>query len=107
MEDFEARFEIEDPPSLRRYLDAHPTVARLPTQVLHAVPRYFPDETSFRLRLLPDRDDGNHVDLFAIIRMALPENEALRRLDQFDEGWWLEAAARARGQLTIDVESAS
>jgi hypothetical protein len=57
--------------------------------------------------LLVDRDDWRHVVLFAVIRTALPEDDALRRLDRFDEEWWLKAGARASGQLTIDVESVS
>ncbi len=58
-----------------------------------------------RLQLLADRDDGNHVDLFAIIQTRLPEDEALKLLDKFDEQWWLEAAVQGRGRLTIDVKS--
>ncbi|HEY7032679.1 MAG TPA: hypothetical protein VH482_15155 [Thermomicrobiales bacterium] len=57
--------------------------------------------------MLVDRDDWRHVVLFAVIRTALPEDDALRRLDRFDEEWWLKAGARASGQLTIDVESVS
>jgi hypothetical protein len=101
----EKLFEIGDVPGVRRYLDGQPTLVPLLVEARRAIPRYFPDPTGVRLELLADRDDGDHVDLFAIIRTVLPEDEALRRLDRFDEEWWLEAAVRGNGHLTIDVES--
>ena len=68
-------------------------------------PQYFPEQTRIQLQLLSDREDGNHVDLFTVIQTDLPEDEALRRLDRFDEEWWLEAAVKGRGRLTVDVEA--
>jgi hypothetical protein len=104
---FEMLFEIEDLPAVRHYLDRHPALSPLLVEARQTIPRCFPDPTRVRLELLPDRDDENHVDLFAIIQTTLPGDEALRRLDRFDEEWWLPAAVRAQGLLTIDVESMS
>jgi hypothetical protein len=100
-------FDVKDAPAVRRYLGDRPFLMPLLVEARRTISRYFPDDARTRLQLLPDRDDGDHVDLFAIIGTSLREEDALRRLDRFDEEWWLEAAVRANGQLTIDVESVS
>lgn len=93
----EKLFEIEDTPAVRRYLRERPFLVPLLVEARRAIARYFPDDARTRLQLVPDRDDGDHVDLFAVIRTALPADDALKRLDRFDEEWWLEAAVRASG----------
>jgi hypothetical protein len=100
-------FDIEDAPAVRSYLGANPSLVPLLVEARRTVPRFFPGETRVRLQVLADRDDEDHTDLFAIIQTALPEDDALRCLDRFDEEWWLDAAGRAGGRLTIDVESVS
>lgn len=100
-------FDVDDTPSVRGYLGDHSYLVPLLAEAHARIPRYFPEPLCVRLQLLPDRDDGDHADLFAIINSGLPEDRALQLLDRFDEDWWLEAAVRGRGRLTIDVEAAA
>ena len=37
------------------------------------------------------------------IHTSLPPRDALARLREFDEDWWLDNLSRARGLVTIDV----
>ncbi|HKG24195.1 MAG TPA: hypothetical protein VKB09_01030 [Thermomicrobiales bacterium] len=99
-------FDFEDSLAIGSFLGEHPFLVPLLVEVHQTVPRYFPDRTRVRLQLLTDRDNGDHVDLFAIIETALSEDQALRALDSFDEEWWLGTAVRGNGWLTIDVETA-
>jgi hypothetical protein len=100
-------FDVEDELAVRGYLGECPFLIPLLIEAHQRIPRYFPDQARVRLQLLPDRDDGDRVDLFALIQTGLPEDQSLQMLDRFDEGWWLEAAAQGRGRLTIDVDSVS
>jgi hypothetical protein len=101
------QFDVADELAVRGYLDEHQFLVPLLVEAHQRIPRYFPDQARIRLQLLPDRDDGDHVDLFALIQTGLPEDQALALLDRFDEERWLEATIQRRGRLTIDVESAS
>jgi len=40
-----------------------------------------------------------------IVRTSLSLEAAFRRLDRFDEDWWLDASDAAQGTLTIDIEA--
>jgi hypothetical protein len=98
-------FSMGDAVAVRRHLNRHPALVPLLIEARRAIPRFFPDTTRVRLDLLTDRDGGDHVDLFAIIQTALPEDQALELLDGFEEEWWLKVAAQGCGQLTFDVET--
>jgi hypothetical protein len=100
-------FDVEDELAVRGYLGDHPFLVPLLIEAHQRIPGYFPKQSRVRLQLLPDRDDGDRAELFAIIQTDLPEDQALLLLDRFDEGWWLETAVQGRGRLTIDVEAVS
>jgi hypothetical protein len=106
LERIEVLFDVEDAPAVRSYLGKHPYLVPLLIDVHQVVPRYFPNRTRICLQLLTDRDDGDHVDFFAIIETDLSEDKALQALDKFDDEWWLATAVQGSGLLTIDVETA-
>jgi len=45
-------------------------------------------------------------ELFAYIRTSLPVDEALSRLDKFDEEWFLDQLDRAGGRFNFNLEFA-
>ena len=102
--DLDRRFETDEPKEVQAYLERHPHLVPLLSDVATALARFFPSEEPLRLQVIDDADTRTE-HLYAIVRTSLPPDEAEERLDRLDEEWWLNAAAMAKGDLTIDVES--
>jgi hypothetical protein len=67
------------------------------------VREYFGPDNPLALRIVkePDARDGRR--LFVLIHTALRPKEALARLDELDQDWWLDALPATRAKLTIDI----
>lgn len=100
----EATYALPDHDPVVRYLERYAFLIPILVEASEIIPRFFPKGTKVALRLIPDREAMAHEDLFGIIHTSLPPDEALDRLDQLDEAWWLATAVSARGKLTLDVE---
>lgn len=50
----------------------------------------------------PEEKDSKHLTLF--IKTSLPPAEAIGKLEQFDEEWWIDASYRSKGKLSINLE---
>lgn len=98
--------EGRDPDLLAGFLDAHPQITPLLHEAAVAVRDHFGDDARIAIEVYHDPEAATHAELYALIQtpLALSSDEALRRLDAFDEGWWLDAMPRAGGLLTIGVE---
>ena len=62
----------------------------------------FDPQTPVLLELATDPEEGD-TTLFARIRTTWPIDEAMRRLDDLVDAWWLDHLPRARGLLYLDV----
>ena len=52
----------------------------------------------------PDPDD-DATGLFVLsLRTLLPPQEAMPRLDAFDETWWLDASRAVNGRIVVAIE---
>lgn len=58
------------------------------------------------LEVVTEADAEDDRELFAFVQTDLPHQEALARLEQLDEDWWLDASDRAQGKLCMHVEFA-
>ncbi|SRR5258708_5748737 len=62
--------------------------------------------TSISLKTSRDPDKVDAHQLAVYIHTDLPPRDALAKLHEFDEGWWLENQHRARGLISVDVAPA-
>jgi hypothetical protein len=62
------------------------------------------DDTKMALEVLSDPEAPSDLQLVVYIQTHLPPNDAIAKLDQFDDEWWLEASQRADGKLCIHIE---
>jgi hypothetical protein len=101
----EARFDFDDEPAVLRLLGEHPGLIPLLLEAREQVSVYFPGSTAL-LRVLADPlpDDDNNELLVLYIQTTLAPPEALARLRQFDEDWWLDAVPRAERKLGTALE---
>lgn len=66
---------------------------------------YFPDsQVSLDLANL---QDTSHQTILLKLETDLRTNEALKKLDLFDEGWWKAASYLVRNQVCIDIKCTS
>lgn len=84
-------YALRNAPACDAYLAAHPQVADFLQTGYGQLRRFFAPEASFVLEVVRDPEDSVPSDfLFVNIRTALPVDDAMARLDQFDEDWYLD-----------------
>lgn len=87
-----------------RFLERCPVLIPLLLEAYGKIANYLGPYPQVFLKVVTDPEATDDRELVAFIRTNLPPAEALNRLEQLDEGWWLEASHRARGNLCIHVE---
>lgn len=97
-------FEIEDDVSLSVYLRRYPFLINLLLEAFPKLEAYFGLGTAITLRLVEEPDASSEVELFAMVQTTLHPEDALRRLESFDQEWWLDASPRANCKLNFSVE---
>jgi len=85
------------------YLERFPFLVPLLLEAYDTIADYFPGSPVF-LDFVADPEATEDDQLVAFIATDFSPDEALDRLDQFDDGWWLAALERAEGKLCIHVE---
>jgi hypothetical protein len=99
-------FTFRNPQEVSEFLHAHPFLVPLLVEAHDRIAHYFEPSPEVVLEVITDPEAEDDHELFVFIRTALPPDEAIRKLDWFDQEWWLEASPRAKCLLNIDVEYA-
>lgn len=86
------------------FVDSHSFLIPVLEEVRQRVSDFFPLPFNLVLEITTDPEAVDSRVLFVFIQTTLALAEAMRRLDRFDEEWWLEASEPAEGKLCIDVE---
>lgn len=84
-------------------IEKYPFLASLLINAYEKVLSYFPAPQLF-LDVISDPEASDDRRLALYIATNLTPREAVEKLEQFDEDWWLDAIDGARGKLIIDVE---
>jgi len=99
-------YEMAEPPAIEAFLGAHPVVVELLLEAWRHIDSCFAPAPQVRLELVQDPEDDAEPELFAYIRTSLSVEEALAKLRQFDDEWFLDRVHRVAGQLEFSVEFA-
>ena len=86
------------------FLERYPFLVPLLLEAYYEIEKYFPHSQVF-LEVVTDPEAIDDYQLIAFIATNFGPDEAVDRLEQFDEDWWLDALNRAQGKLCIDVEA--
>lgn len=92
VKDIEQSYALNDPPRVRAYLDEHPSLIPLLLEARPEVDLRFGSDTPVTLDIVHDPEDNTEC-LYAVIETRLDVDEALNRLDQFNDYWWQRSAA--------------
>lgn len=90
--------------NVTEFLEEHPYLCPLLFEAYDRIQEHFGPRPQVTLEVVTDPEATDDRMLYAFIATRLPPEEALEKLDQFDEEWWLTALARTQGMLCIDIE---
>ena len=85
------------------FLDAHPGLTPLLLEAYPVLVQHFP-QGELSLRVTHDPEGWDWSELVASINPGCEPTEAVTRLEQFDQAWWLGQLDRAQGLLVITVD---
>jgi hypothetical protein len=86
------------------FLQAHSFLVPLLMEAYSKIAKYFGPSPEVVLEIVIDQEAEDDRELFALVRVDLSLDEALRRLERFDQEWWLDASSLGCCLLNIDVE---
>ena len=84
-------YRFRNASKVRKYLNVHPQLVGFLLDSHEQLRRYFGAEPDFELEVVRDPEVEPPVDfLFVYICTSMDVDEALGRLEQFDENWYLD-----------------
>ncbi len=85
------RFELRNAEAVNAFIEKYPELGDFLKESHRRLRRFFGAEPSFVLEVVRDPEASAPSDfLFVNIRTTLPVDDAMARLDQFDEEWYLD-----------------
>lgn len=91
---------MNDP--LQAFLAANPWIRPITAEAMLEAPKYF-ERCSMRLELIVDPESAE-MQVALVIGVRCPAEEAMARLDAFDEAWGLEHLNGAQDVFFVTVE---
>ena len=88
--------------SIETYLYLNQETAHSLAEALDHIAFHFDNNYSLELYLYKDGEDGTRL-IYANVRTSFPPDEALDRLEAFEENWFLDQMARTEGKLTFNL----
>ena len=105
LEDIAARYTLRRPEEVTEYLSRYPNLIPLVLEVADHIPQYFGADAPLILEVFTDPESiPVHQELFAIVQTPVSAQDAVERLDRFDEEWWTDAPRPGPGVLVVDFE---
>lgn len=96
-------YRFRNHPLVTDFLGENPFLLPVLLEVHPQVQAYFGPDTVVYLEVFTDPEAEHDRRLFALVHADRPIEEALDRLDAFDQ-WWVTMLPRAGGKMSIDLE---
>jgi hypothetical protein len=77
-----------------------PLLQEIPTKIHE----YFGPKTKIALCTFKDPENPSDISLTVLIQSSMGVEETLRRMDAFDEGWWLAASLAVDSAISVNTE---
>lgn len=97
-------YEFRDDSAVRTYLTNHPSLHKPLEEAHERICKYFGPDTRIVLDAIKDSEMDNNERLFAFVQTELSADDALDRLDELYEQWWLDRLSTIQPKMSIDVE---
>ena len=102
IEGLEQFYGYVDKTKVNQFLEQNPFLVPVLYEALPHLRKFFP-EAQLLLEYWYDYENPKWVSLFVRIKTAYEVEEELKRLDQFDAEWWLNAPDEVVEKLDISV----
>lgn len=87
----------------KNFMDDHQAESNIYKDVIEKIPEYFPNIKEIVVDTVCDEYD---IETLAVdILIAESIEQAIKKLDAFDEGWWLDYQAEGKSNVCVDVVS--
>lgn len=96
-------YEFQDPDAVVEFLLGNDFLIELLEEAYPNIVTRFGQNFSVNLELVYDPESGDGPELFGFVSTTLRPEEAMKRLDMFDEEWWLEKSSQGRCKLNFDI----
>ena len=100
----ERQYEFRNSSAVKEFIRKNEYLTELLLEAHHRIREYFGPDVSAALDVIREPDAKNGGHLFVLILTTLPPKEAVPRLEELDQGWWLDVVLAARGKVTIDID---
>lgn len=104
IEEIEKIYELTRKTEVVNFLTTYPFLTDLLLEAFGQVEKFFGLNPDVTLEVVQDLEATDERELVASIHTSLPPDEALDRLDQLDDHWWLDAMTKAQGNFCINLE---
>lgn len=96
-------YTLRRPNDVYDFLKKKPSVMDLISEAYERIQDYFPQGEIF-MEVLADPGSPMEKELLISISTSLPPIDAIRKLDAFDDNWWLGASSSSPADICIKVE---
>jgi len=100
----ERLYMLRRPSEATRFLVDNPFLFPVLEEAFEQIRNCFGKSVQVILTVVTDPEIAGDQELVIFIRTNLSPDEAFKKLEQLDGGWWLNAPANVREKLCIDVE---
>lgn len=98
------QYEFKNSPAVKEFIRKNEYLTELLLEARQRIPEHFGPDVSVALDVIREPDTKNGGRLFVLILTTLRPKEAVSRLEELDQSWWLDVLSAARGKLTIDID---
>lgn len=99
-------YTVLQPQAVCKFIRRHPSLADLLIEAYAPLTDSFGPNPQVLLSVISDPEEAGLDELVGSIRTPLEPDEALERLDAFDEYWFLDQLNRANGKLNFNLDFA-
>lgn len=96
-------YTLRRPNDVYDFLKKEPSAVALVSEAHERIREHFPQDEIF-MEVLTDPGSPMEKELLISISTSLPPSDAVRKLDAFDDSWWLGASSTSPADICIKVE---
>lgn len=104
MDRLREQYEFRDSAAIETYIEQNPSLFNLLMNARDKIREHFGSDAHVVLEAVKGLEADNDKRLFVFVQTESSSDEALDRLDELYEKWWIDALSTARPKLSIDVE---
>lgn len=100
--DYHTEKDVEFSPEITSFLDKYPSLKPILAEAPEKIGKFFPN-SNIEYEVLEDPEALDSQTLVIFIHTNLAANDAIEKMEQLDEYWFLEAYSKSDCKLCLDL----